>query len=103
MAQLKRRTKAFDLAIENIYTDFRRRISRLAGVENSRSRNGDFAAWIAKRTDYVPQEIVGLIERCEDIMHGDSTNKKEVLALSAKIREIEKALGLRRGRNALRK
>ncbi len=103
MAQLKQRTKAFDLAIENIYTDFRRRISRLAGLENSRSRNRDFAEWVAKRTDYSQQDVFGLIEKCEDIMHGEPTYKKEVLDLTTKMREIEKALGLRRGRNAFRK
>ena len=33
MAELQQRTKGYDLAIENIYTDFRRRVSRLVGVD----------------------------------------------------------------------
>ena len=36
MAELQQRTRAFDLAVENIYTDFRRRTSRLLGVEITR-------------------------------------------------------------------
>ncbi|MDH3529976.1 MAG: hypothetical protein OEQ28_10455, partial [Acidobacteriota bacterium] len=103
MAQLKRSTKAFDLAIENIYTDFRRRVARLVGVDNHHTRNRDIAEAISGRTDYTTEEIVEVIAKCEDIIHGEPTNKKAVLALAVKIREIESALGLRRGRTIFRK
>ncbi len=103
MAQLKRRTNAYDLAIENIYTDFRRRVCRLIGVDNHHTQNTVLAETIAKRTKYSAQEIEALMLSCEDIMHGGAANKKEVLALTQKIREIEDALGLRRGRAAFKK
>ena len=43
MAELQQRTKAFDLAIENIYTDFRRRVSRSFGVDNFTTKRDDLA------------------------------------------------------------
>jgi hypothetical protein len=36
--------------------------------------------------------------KCEDISHGEPTNKKEVISLISRLREIETELGLRRGR-----
>jgi methyl-accepting chemotaxis protein len=103
MAELKRRTNAFDLAVENIYTDFRRRVSRLTGIDNSSEERSDTAREIAARTTYSAAEIEQLMTDCEDIVHGVPTSKKEVLALAKKIREIERALGLRRGRLTMRK
>jgi hypothetical protein len=38
--------------------------------------------------------------KCEDIMHGEPTKKKEVVSLITRLREVEEALGLRRGRRA---
>jgi hypothetical protein len=102
MAQLKRRTKAFDLAVENIYTDFRRRVSRLIGVDNSQSNNKILAEGIALRTSYPASEMEVLMTNCEDIVHGQATNK-EVLRLTKKLREVENAMGLRRERTTFRK
>lgn len=98
MAQLQSRTKAFDLAIENVYTDFRRRASRFFGVDNYTVSRETLAGLIGKRLGTDPSEIGGMMERCEDIMHGDSASRKEVLRLARKIREIEEELGLGRGR-----
>lgn len=103
MAQLKRRTKAYDLAIENIYTDFRRRISRLAGIDNSSSSNDDIAEAIEFRTDYKKDQVLEVMSKCEDIMHGEATNNNEVLVLAAQLRKIESALGLRRGRTIFKR
>ena len=36
------------------------------------------------------------LNECEEIIFGEPTNKREVLALTKKIREFEEALGLRR-------
>lgn len=96
MAELQRRTRAFDLAIENIYTDFRRRTSRLFGVDNTATKYRELAALIAERIKADPREIEQLLFECEDIIHGEPTGKKEVVALAAKLREIEEQLGLRR-------
>lgn len=97
MAELQQRTKAFDLAIENIYTDFRRRTARLVGVDNFTTPRRDLAQLIAERLpEENPDEIEALMKKCEDIMHGEATNKKEVLRLTSRLREIEERLGLQR-------
>lgn len=100
MAQLQGRTKAFDLAIENIYTDFRRRISRYFGVDNASASKETLARLIAARIGVDRSEIVDLLQRCEDIMHGEMAKKGQVLKLARRIREIEDTLGLERGRHA---
>ena len=97
MAELQLRTKGFDLAIENIYTDFRRRVSRLVGVDALKTRKQDLALLIVERLPAEnPNELEALMQRCEDVMHGDATNKKEVLHLTTRLREIEEKLGLQR-------
>ncbi|HEY8562226.1 MAG TPA: DUF4350 domain-containing protein [Pyrinomonadaceae bacterium] len=97
MAELQRRTKGYDLAIENIYTDFRRRVARLVGVDAQKARKQDLAMLICERLpNENPLELEKLMQRCEDVMHGDATGKKEVLRLTARLREIEEKLGLQR-------
>lgn len=96
MAQLQERTKAFDLAIENVYKDFRRRVSRLVGVDNHTTSRENLAKLIAERSKLTAKEIEDLMFKCEDIIHGEPTNKKEVVRLTGRLRELEKELGLQR-------
>jgi hypothetical protein len=97
MAELQQRTKGFDLAIENIYTDFRRRVARLVGVDAQKTRKQDFALLIVERLpNENPKDLEALMQRCEDVMHGDATNKREVLNLTTRLRELEGKLGLQR-------
>lgn len=96
MAQLQQRTKGYDLAVENIYTDFRRRATRLLGVDNQSTARKDLAHLLAERLNRDEQQIYNLLRKCEDIMHGESTDKKTVLKLTGDLREIEEALGVRR-------
>lgn len=96
MAQLQQRTKGYDLAIENIYTDFRRRVSRLLGVDNQSTSRKDFARLLSERLNRDELEIYNLMRKCEDIIHGEPTNKKTVLNVISDLREIEETLGLRR-------
>ncbi len=98
MAQLQGRTKAYDLAIENIYTDFRRRVARLVGIDNYTATRKELAEKIAERVDKDVNEIEDLMFKCEDIMHGEPTKKKEIVHLTSRLRKIEEALGLRRGK-----
>jgi len=102
MAQLQKSTKAFDLAIENIYSDFRRRVSRLIGIDNHSASRRDIAEKIVERTNYKAQEIEDLMFKCEDITHGEPTKKKEVVNLISRLREVENALGLQRGKRRSR-
>lgn len=98
MAQLQNRTKAFDLAIENIYREFRRRVTRLVGIDTQTAKREEIAEKIAERTKFKAEEITDLLYRCEDIMHGEPTNKKQIVDLISRIREVEDSLGLRRGK-----
>lgn len=100
MAQLQQRTKAFDLAIESIYKEFRRRTSKLLGVDNTTVNRRDLAVMIAERIKAEPQEVDAVMFKCEDIIHGEPTNRKETLQLAARLREIEDELGLKRSRTA---
>ncbi len=98
MAELQQRTRAFDLAIENIYTDFRRRTARLVGVDNFTSSHQDLAKLLAERANLNADEMESLMFKCEEIIRGEPTNKREVLMLTSRLREIEEILGLQRGK-----
>ena len=96
MAEMQQRTRAFDLAIENIYRDFRRRASRLLGLDNQTVTTGTLALAISERTAFDRNMVEKTLDDCEQIIFGERTNKGEVLALTKQIREFENALGLRR-------
>jgi hypothetical protein len=98
MAELQRRTKAYDLAIENIYNEFRRQTSRLVGVDNFTTSYKDLARLIAERAKLNLAEIENLMFKCEDIIRGEPTDKREVLQIISRLREIEEKLGLKRTR-----
>jgi hypothetical protein len=97
MAQLQSRTKAYDLAVENVYTDFRRRVSRFFGVDNYSVSKESLAALISRRLGARSADVLELLVTAEDIMHGVPAGKKKVLATVKGLREIEDALGLKRG------
>ncbi len=100
MAELQRRTKAYDLAIENIYNEFRRRVTRYFGLDNITAKNIDLAAMIAERGGLDPAKVEDTLYQCEEIIRGGATNKREVLRLTADLRSIEQQLGMTRaGRN----
>lgn len=96
MAELQQSAKAYDLAIENIYTDFRRRVSRLFGADNFTASRKDLAKLISERGDFNQTEIENLMFKCEDIIRGEPTSKGEVVKLISRLREIEEKLGLQR-------
>lgn len=96
MAELQQRTRAYDLALENIYTDFRRRVCGLVGLDNTLAKTREIAARVSERTGQSHSEIIELFSECEDIIHGDSTDRKQTVGLVERIRNLEKALGLKR-------
>lgn len=101
MAELQRRTKGFDLALENIFGEFRRRVARLVGVDNRTTSRKDLSQMIAERLTANEFDIYQLMKKCEDIAHGEPTNKKEVLDLVGRLRDLEEKLGLRRTRKQI--
>ncbi|MEJ7847363.1 MAG: DUF4350 domain-containing protein [Pyrinomonadaceae bacterium] len=100
MAELQRRTKSYDLAIESIYNSFRRRSAKLLGVDNTTVKRKNLAILIAGRIKAEPMEIDETMFKCEDIIHGEPANQKETLRLVTRLREIEELLGLKRSRTA---
>jgi hypothetical protein len=100
MAELQQRTRAYDLAIENIYTDFRRRVSRLVGADNFTVSLRELSQLISERAGLNAAELERLMFKCEEIIRGERTNKREVLDLTSRLRTIEEKLGLKRHKGA---
>ncbi|MEQ1762505.1 MAG: DUF4350 domain-containing protein [Pyrinomonadaceae bacterium] len=96
MAELQQRTRAYDLALENIFGDFKRRVSNLFGVDVRLTERRQLAKLIAERIKGDAVEIESVLEKVQDIIHGEGTNKKETVALTARLREIESQLGMDR-------
>jgi len=96
MAELQQRTRAYDLAMENVYMDFRRRLSRALGFDNLTTTRREIANMIAERASLEVDSVEALLLKCEETIHGEPTNKSETVSLIASLREIEDKLGLRR-------
>lgn len=96
MAELQLRTGSYDLAMENIYSDFRRRAARHFGIDNSSTTRAELAGLISERTGRDAGSIEALLFKCEDIIHGEPVSKRTVLALVNEIRELEIVAGINR-------
>ncbi len=102
MAQLQQRARAYDLAIENIYTSFRRKASRSLGLDTLHVTTADLARAIAERTGLDRLEVSGVLDTCEEAVRGEPTNSHETTALVTKLRQFEQKLGIRRSGAATR-
>lgn len=96
MAELQQRTRAYDLALENIFGDFKRRVSNLFGVDVRLTDRRLLAKLIAERIKGDAAEIDSVLGKVQDIIYGEATNKKETVALATRLREIENQLGMDR-------
>ena len=94
MAELQQRARAYDLAIENIYARTRRVLARFAGLENT-APTSEIAARVAARSRLDRGQLESLMRDCEDAMAGAPVNARQSLALVARLREVERSLGLR--------
>ncbi|MEZ5308935.1 MAG: DUF4350 domain-containing protein [Pyrinomonadaceae bacterium] len=94
MAQLKKSTKAYDLAVENIFGDFLARVSRLLGIDGNKFSNTELADMVSHRTGRSREELERIFETCADIKHGSAAKKNKVLEAVSELRKIEKELGL---------
>lgn len=95
MAELQRRTRAYDLAIENIYGRVRRNLARFAGVDNISTPPHILAERVAERSRLDKNELTNLLRDCEDVIYGEPVDDKQALSLATKLRETEQKLGLR--------
>ena len=94
MAELQERSRAFDLAIENIYTRTRRVLARYAGVDYNSTRS-EIAARIASRSSIDAHKLETLMRQCEDAINGQPITWRQSVDLVRRLREVEKELGLR--------
>lgn len=94
MAELQQRARAYDLAVENIYGRTRRALARYAGAGLDASPS-ELAARVAARSGRDPRPLEALLRECEDAMAGAPLNARQALALVARLRELERELGIR--------
>jgi hypothetical protein len=94
MAELQERSRAFDLAIENIYARTRRVLARYAGMNYNSSRS-EIAASIASRSKIEKHQLETLMRQCEEVINGQPINWRQAVDLVKRLRELERKLGLR--------
>lgn len=94
MAELQERSRAYDLAIENIYTRTRRVLARYAGMDYNSSRS-EIATRVAERSNIDAQRLETLMRECEEAINGAPINWRQSLDLVRRLREVERDLGLR--------
>lgn len=93
MANITRLAEASDLAMENIYSEFRKRLCRFSGLP-PKVENAKLAAAAARRSKLEERDLSSLLSRCEEITRGEQVSEPELLRLVRHIREIESQLGL---------
>lgn len=94
MSELQERSRAFDLAVENIYARTRRVLARYAGVDYNSSRT-EVATRVAMRSSIDAHSLETLMRQCEEAINGAPINWRQAIELVRRLREVEKTLGLR--------
>jgi len=93
MGNITRLARAGDLAMQNVYTEFRKRLCRAVGLP-TRVESPKLAAAAARRTRTEEREMRSMMARCEAIVQGKEVGDAELLSLVTRIREIEAELKL---------
>jgi hypothetical protein len=96
MAELQQRADAYDLAMENIYGEFRRRVSRSLGLDPAATGRRELAEAIASRVSMNAFDVYQTMAKSEAIIQGEPTKRAETVELAANLREIEEKLGTKR-------
>jgi hypothetical protein len=94
MAEVQERARAYDLAIENIYSRIRRVLARYAGLAYNSSRK-EIAERVAMRAPIESRNLEVLMKQCEETINGEPISEKQALNLVTRLRELESKLGLR--------
>ena len=94
MAELQQRARAYDLAIENIYSRTRRVLARYAGVDYNSPRRV-IAERIAARSTIKAHQLETLMRQAEEAINGEAISERQSVHLVKRLREIETTLGLR--------
>lgn len=94
MAELQQRARAFDLAIENVYSRTRRVLARYAGVDYNSARS-DIARRVADRSRLDAHQLETLMRRSEEAINSGTITEQQSIYLVRRLREVEASLGLR--------
>jgi hypothetical protein len=93
MATITRLARATDLAMQNVYWDFRKRLCRYSGLP-SNVDSAQLAARAARRARLNEQELARLLMLCDQVSRGRAISDAELLKLVTRIREIESQVGI---------
>ncbi|MEP6921796.1 MAG: DUF4350 domain-containing protein [bacterium] len=100
MAELQQRARAFDLALENIYSRTRRVLARYAGMDYNSPRS-EIASRVAARSVLEAHSLEVLMRQCEEVINGAPLTERKAILLAKRLRDLESTLGLRlRSRDA---
>jgi hypothetical protein len=91
MANITRLAQASDLAIQNIYAEFRKQLCRYSGLP-VKVDTGRLAGVAAGRGGIDSRDLATLLSRCEEVAGGEKISDSELLKLVSRIREIEAQL-----------
>jgi hypothetical protein len=94
MAELQQRARAFDLALENIYSRTRRALARYGGTDIAAPR-AEIASAVSARSGTDRARLETLMRDCEDAAAGEPITARRALQLAASLRELERTLGIR--------
>lgn len=93
MANIVRLAQARDLAMENVYLEFRRKLCRFASLP-SKVDSRALAKGVARRGRIDPMVLNRLLTRCEKVTEGYPTTDAELLRLVDQVRQMESDLEL---------
>ena len=93
-ADIQQRARAFDLAIENVYSRTRRVLARYAGVDYNSPRRA-IAERIAARSTIKAHQLDTVMRQAEEAINGGGISELQSIQLVKRLREIETTLGLR--------
>jgi hypothetical protein len=94
MAELQQRSRAYDLAIENVYSRTRRVLARYAGMDYNSPRS-EIARRVASRSSIDAHQLETLMRQSEEAINGGPISERQSVHLVRRLREIERSLGLR--------
>lgn len=93
MANIQRLARASDLAIENIYGHFRRRLCRFAGLP-SNTMTDQLATVAAERGQIDREELLSVMRRCDNALAIRPPDPRDLVDLIADLRRVESKLKL---------
>ena len=93
MANITRLARARDVAMQNIYLEFRKRLCHYSSMP-SKIETSQLAAAVARRSTLNERELGRLLMLCEQVTRGRTVGDSELLDLVAGIRDVETALKL---------